>query len=160
MRDRPPFLPYDEDDDDSPAWQSALNRLRQMEEPAEPDESESPRYRPGKDDLVYPCPSCESFRTEQRHIARRICSAVGAAAGATSGAAAALSGVETGAAIGALGGPVGAICGGVAGAILAGLVAGAAGCATGAAFGEAIDNRILDAWRCLACGRTFTVRAG
>jgi hypothetical protein len=152
-------LPYDDEDDyDSPAWQSALNRLRQMDQSPEPDESESPRYRPGKGDLVFPCPSCESFRTEQRHIARRICSAVGAAAGATSGAAAVLSGAEAGAIIGTLGGPIGAVCGGVAGAVLAGLVAGAAGCATGAAFGEALDLKVLNNWQCLACGRTFTVR--
>lgn len=161
MHDRNSFSPYDdEDDDDSPAWQSALNRLRQMGEPPGPDEPESPRYRPGKGDLVHPCPSCESFRVEQRHIARRICSAVGAAAGATSAITASLSGAETGAAIGMLGGPVGAVCGGVAGAILAGLVAGAAGCATGAALGEALDLKVLDNWRCLACGRVFTVRPG
>ena len=139
--------------------QAGLHRLRHAHQPSEPDEDESPRFRPGKGDLVWPCPSCESFRTEQRHIARRIC-AVGAAAGATSGAAAALSGAEAGATIGMLGGPVSAVCGGVAGAILAGLVAGAAGCATGAAFGDALDHKVLDNWRCLACGRLFTVRLG
>lgn len=161
MRERPPFFPYDDEDDDGgPAWQSALNRLRHAHKPPEPDEGESPRYRPGKGDLVFPCPSCESFRTEQRHIARRIWSAIGAGAGATSGAAAVLSGAEAGATIGTLGGPIGAVCGGVAGAVLAGLVAGAAGCATGAAFGEALDLKVLNNWRCLACGRTFTVRMG
>lgn len=159
MRSGPPTFPYDDGEEaDDSAWQSALNRLREVHQPTEPDEGESPRYRPGKGDLVYPCPSCESFRTEQRHIARRIWSAIGAAAGATSGAAAVLSGVETGAVVGALGGPIGAVCGGVAGAVLAGLVAGAAGCATGAAFGEALDHKVLNNWRCLACGRTFTVR--
>ncbi|WP_208446956.1 hypothetical protein [Burkholderia anthina] len=159
MHSRPPTFSYDDgDEDDDAVWQSALNRLREVHQPTEPDEGESPRYRPGKGDLAYPCPSCESFRTEQRHIARRIWSAIGAAAGATSGAAAVLSGVETGAVVGALGGPIGAVCGGVAGAVLAGLVAGAAGCATGAAFGEALDHKVLNNWRCLACGRTFTVR--
>lgn len=159
MHNRPPFFPHnDGDEDEDPAWQSALNRRGQVHQPPEPDEGESPRYRPGKGDLAWPCPSCESFRTEQRHIARRICSAVGAAAGAMSGATAVLSGAETGAAVGSLGGPIGAVCGGVAGAVLAGLVAGAAGCATGAAFGDALDRQILNNWRCLACGRTFTVR--
>ncbi|WP_082758295.1 glycine zipper family protein [Burkholderia sp. MSMB1498] len=159
MHDRPSLFPYgDGDEDEDPAWQSALNRLRHVHQPPEPDEGESPRFRPGKGDLIWPCPSCESFRTEQRHIARRIWSAIGAAAGATSGAAAVLSGAETGAVAGALGGPFGAVCGGVAGAVLAGLVAGAAGCATGAAFGEALDHKVLNNWRCLACGRTFTVR--
>lgn len=159
MRDRPPFFPYDDEgDDDDPAWQSALNRLRNGHQPPEPNERESPRYRPGKSDLIWPCPYCESFRIEQRHVARRIWSAVGAAAGAMSGAAAVLSGAETGVVVGALGGPLGAVCGGVAGAVLAGLVTGAAGCATGAAFGEALDHKVLNNWRCLACGRTFTVR--
>ncbi|AIV82957.1 methyltransferase domain protein [Burkholderia pseudomallei MSHR3965] len=118
----------------------------------EPDEDDSARYRLDQSGPAWQCPSCQSLRTEQRHIARRICSAVGAAAGATSGTAAALSGVETGAAIGALGGPAGALCGGIAGAILAGLVADAAGCATGAAFGEALDQTIFDNMLCLACG--------
>lgn len=160
MHDRPPLFPFDDEDGDAPAWESALSGLRQTPPPPEPDEGESPRFRPGKGDLIWPCPSCESFRTEQRHIARRVCSAVGAAAGATSGAAAVLSGAETGAAVGALGGPIGVMCGGLAGAILAGLMAGAAGCATGAAFGEALDLKVLDNWRCLTCGRTFTVRPG
>jgi len=133
------------------------HRQHGLHPPPEPDERESPRFRPGKGNLIWPCPSCESLRTEQRHIARRICSAVGAAAGATSAIAASLCGAETGAAIGLLGGPVGAVCGGIAGAILAGLVAGAAGCATGAALGEAIDQTVLNNWRCLACGRVFTV---
>lgn len=154
MRERPPPFPYDGEDGDD-TWQQSLHGHQPSPGPGE---REGPRYRAGKGDLVYPCPSCESFRTEQRHIARRVCSAVGAAAGATSGAAAALSGGETGAVIGALGGPLGAVCGGVAGAILAGLVTGAAGCATGAVFGEALDHKVLDNWRCLACGRTFTVR--
>lgn len=155
MHDRPSLFPFD--DDEAPAWESALGRLRQTPAP-QPDEDESPRFRPGEGELIWPCPSCESFRTEQRHVARRMCSAIGAAAGATSGAAAVLSGAETGAAVGALSGPIGALCGCLAGAILAGLVAGAAGCATGAAFGEALDLKVLDNWRCLACGRTFTVR--
>ncbi|KGS39086.1 hypothetical protein X961_5847 [Burkholderia pseudomallei MSHR5613] len=161
MHDLPPSSPYDDGhENEDLAWHSAVRRLRQPHQPPEPDEAESPRFRAGKGDLVWPCPSCESFRTEQRHLARRICSAVGAAAGATSGAAAVLSGAETGALVGALSGPIGAMCGGVAGAILAGLVAGAAGCATGAAFGETLDHQVLNNWRCLACGRTFTVRPG
>ena len=154
MRERPLLFPYDEEEEGD----ASPPNLRGLPPPQHAEDRESPRFRPGKDDLIWPCPSCESFRTEQRHIARRICSTVGAAAGATSGAAAVLSGVETGAAIGTLGGPIGTVCGGIAGAVLAGLVAGAAGCATGAAFGEALDHKVLNNWRCLACGRTFTVR--
>ncbi|WP_423758926.1 hypothetical protein [Burkholderia sp. NLJ2] len=157
MRERPSFDPYEDDDGDD-TWQQRLYGLRQPLEP-ESGEDDSPRYRPDQGGLAWPCPSCESFRTEQRHIAQRICSAIGAAAGATSGTAAALSGVETGAAVGALGGPAGVLCGGIAGAILAGLVAGAAGCATGAVLGEALDQKVLDNMLCLACGRTFTVRS-
>jgi hypothetical protein len=153
MRECPPFLPYDEEEEGD-AWPRNLHGLPP---PQQAEDDESPRFRPGKG-LVWPCPSCSSLRTEQRHIARRVCSAVGAAAGATSGAVAVLSGAETGAAFGALGGPIGAMCGGVAGAVLAGLAAGAAGCATGAAFGEALDHKVLNNWRCLACRRTFTVR--
>lgn len=116
-------------------------------------------FHPGARDVRFPCPACQSPRTEPRHLARRIGGAVGAAAGATSAIAIALSGAETGAAIGMIGGPFGAVCGSLAGAILAGLVAGAAGCATGAAFGEAFDQKVLNNWRCLACGRTFTIPA-
>jgi hypothetical protein len=155
MRERPPFFPYDEEESNF-----RPRNLHGLPQPEEAEDHESPRFRPGKGDLVWPCPSCESFRTEQRHIARRVCSAVGAAAGATSGAVAVLSGAEAGAVIGTLGGPIGAMCGGIAGAVLAGLMAGAAGCATGAAFGEVLDQKVLNNWRCLACGRTFTVRTG
>ncbi|WP_080402661.1 hypothetical protein [Burkholderia ubonensis] len=153
MPERPPFFPYGDENEDN-AWQRDQHASHS---PQQPDTSESPRYRPGIGDVTYPCPSCESFRTEQRHIARRICSAVGAAAGATSAVAASLSGAEAGAVIGALGGPIGAVCGGIAGAVLTGLLAGAAGCTTGAALGEALDLKVLNNWRCLACGRTFTV---
>lgn len=157
MHDSLPFEPVDDE------WHRLHRGLHEPREPAEDSShfgDEVPRFHTGTRRVIYPCPSCESFHTEQRHIARRIWSAIGAAAGATSGAAAVLSGAEAGATIGTLGGPIGAVCGGVAGAVLAGLVAGAAGCATGAAFGEALDLKVLNNWRCLACGRTFTVRPG
>ncbi len=150
MHDRPPFLPFDDDED---AWLP--------ERPRPEAAGESPRLLSDAayqaENERYPCPQCQSIQTVPRHIARRIGSAVGAAAGATSAIALALSGAETGAAIGMIGGPVGAACGSLAGAILAGLVAGAAGCATGAAFGEALDQKVLNNWRCLACGRVFTL---
>lgn len=153
MHDRPPFLPFDDDED---AWLPGQPRQEATNEP--------PRFRFDAADHAKsersPCPQCESLQTVQRHIARRIGGAVGAAAGATSAMTLALSGAEIGAAIGMIGGPFSAVCGSVAGAILAGLVAGAAGCATGAAFGEALDQKVLNGWRCLACGRTFTIHAG
>jgi len=150
MHDRPPFIPFDDEEE---GWPSGPLRLPQS------DANEPPRFRASPTDGDYPCPQCESPRTVQRHIARRIFGAVGAAAGATTTIAAALSGAEAGAVFGVIGGPVGAVCGSIAGAILAGLVAGAAGCATGAALGEALDQKVLLGWRCLACGRTFTVHS-
>jgi hypothetical protein len=149
MHDRPPFLPYEDDEE---AWLPHTPRR---------DGDESPRFHAdpayGPESGRPPCPQCESTQTTPRHIARRIGGAVGAAAGATGAIALALSGAETGAAIGMIGGPVGAICGTLAGAILASLVAGATGCATGAVFGEALDQKVLNNWQCLACGRTFSV---
>ncbi|MFV8598102.1 hypothetical protein [Ralstonia pseudosolanacearum] len=139
--------------DDDEAWSSDADARR-------PDASEFFRSRRGAMGVAYPCPQCQSLRTEQRHVARRIGGAVGAAAGVTSGIAVMLSGAEAGAAVGLIGGPIGAACGGIAGAILAGLVAGAAGCATGAACGQAIDHMVLDNWRCFDCGRTFTSQPG
>ncbi|KGW25147.1 hypothetical protein [Burkholderia pseudomallei] len=148
MHDRPPFLPFDDDEE---AWPPEPHR--NTNEASFPHgataQTESERS---------PCPQCNSTQTVPRHVARRVFGAVGAAAGATGAIAAALSGAEVGAAIGIVGGPLGAACGSFAGAILAGLVAGAAGCATGAAFGEALDLKVLNNWRCLACGCSFTVR--
>ncbi|MGU7776306.1 hypothetical protein ACV229_39905 [Burkholderia sp. MR1-5-21] len=143
MHDYPPF-----DDEEEPSFSDS---------PRPDANSESMYYRPGVGP-VYRCPQCQSLHTEPRHIARRVGGAVGAAAGATSAIAIALSGAEAGAMAGLIAGPIGSACGGVAGAILAGLIAGAAGCATGAAFGEAVDQKILDNWRCLACRHTFSVQ--
>lgn len=150
MHDRPPFLPFDDDED---AWLPERPRPEAANEPAR--FSSDAAYR--AENECYPCPQCQSIHTVPRHIARRIGGAVGAAAGATSAIALALSGAETGAAIGTIGGPIGVVCGSLAGAILAGLMAGAAGCATGATFGEALDQKVLNNWRCLACGRVFTL---
>lgn len=122
------------------AW-SHTGRTRAMHEPPDTGSGQA-------------CPHCQSTRTEPRHVARRIGGAVGAAAGAGGAVAVALSGAEAGAAAGMIGGPLGS----VAGAILAGFVAGAAGCATGAAFGDTVDQKVLDNWRCLACGHTFSIQ--
>ena len=150
MHDRPPFLPFDDDED---AWLPKSHR----------NIDEAPSFPHGAtaqtESECSPCPQCNSTQTVPRHMARRIFGAVGAAAGATGAIAAALSGAEVGASIGIIGGPLGAACGSFAGAILAGLVAGAAGCATGAAFGEALDVKVLNNWRCLACGGAFTIRS-
>jgi hypothetical protein len=155
---RPPLRPFDDDDEDE--WlreQMHLNDHAFTSASPRPGDHEA-RNRPDTTELIYACPACESFRTQPRHIARRIGGAIGAAAGGTSATAAALSGAEIGVAIGAPGGPFGALCGGVAGAIIAGLAGAAAGCATGAALGETLDSKVLDNWRCRACGHTFSIR--
>lgn len=156
---RPPFLPFHDGDDDK--WRHEPTHRQDHEfarESHHPFGHEHPRYRPDIGEVILPCPDCESFRTESRHVARRVGAAIGAAAGGTSAAAAALSGAELGAAAGTLGGPFGVLCGSIAGAIIAGLAGAAAGCATGAALGETIDHKVLNNWRCRACGHTFSIR--
>lgn len=154
---RPPYLLFDEDDEDE-----RLREKMRLHETARASPSlfgqELPRYRPGTGEVIYACPACESFRTEPRHIARRIGGSIGATAGGISAVAAALSGAEIGAAAGTLGGPFGVMCGSIAGAVIAGLAGAAAGCATGAALGETVDQKVLDNWRCRACGHTFSIR--
>ncbi|MCP2086302.1 UNVERIFIED_ORG: ribosomal protein L37AE/L43A [Paraburkholderia sediminicola] len=151
------YPPFDDDDEDE--WLAEQLRLHERESTQTSPRAfdrDLPGCRPDTGDVIYPCPSCKSSRTERRHIARRIGGAIGATAGCTSAAAAALSGAEMGAAAGTLGGPFGVLCGSIAGAIIAGLAGAAAGCATGAALGETIDRKVLDNWRCCACGHTFS----
>lgn len=159
MHDRRlPHPPFDDDDEDE--WLCEHMHLYDREFASaspRPGDHEA-RYRPDTTELIYACPACESFRTQPRHIARRIGGAIGAAAGGTSAAAAALSGAEIGAVVGAPGGPFGVLCGSIAGAIIAALAGAAAGCATGAALGETLDSKVLDNWRCRACGHTFSSR--
>jgi hypothetical protein len=156
---RPLHPPYDEDEEDE--WlheQIHLHGHATAQDAPRPFGREPPRYRLDTGKMIYACPACESFRTEPRHIARRIGGAIGATAGGTSAVAAALSGAEIGAAAGTLGGPFGVLCGSIAGAVIAGLAGAAAGCATGAALGETVDQKVLDNWRCRACGHTFSIR--
>ncbi|MDR7007730.1 hypothetical protein [Paraburkholderia strydomiana] len=153
---RPPYLPFNEDDEGE--WLAEQLHPHEREPGQTPPafDHELPRYRPDTGEVIYACPACESLRTEARHVARRIGGAIGATAGGTSAASAALSGAESGAAAGTFGGPFGVLFGSIAGAIIAGLVGAAAGCATGAALGETIDREVLDNWRCRACGHTFS----
>lgn len=154
---RLPYQPFDDDEDEWLAEQLRLNEREPTQTSSRPFGQELPRRRSDMCDMIYACPACEAMRTEPRHIARRIGGAIGATAGGTSAAAAALSGAELGAAAGTLGGPFGVLCGSIAGAIIAGLAGAAAGCATGAALGETIDRKVLDNWRCRACGHTFSI---
>lgn len=156
MPEQPPSFPFDDDEDDD---QCNKSHYGYADSPAgQPDADAGARYfHGGSRDVRFPCPTCGSSRIEPRHVARRIGGVVGAAAGATSAMAIALSGAEAGAIAGLIGGPIGSASGCIAGAILAGLIAGAAGCVTGATCGEAIDQKVLDNWQCMACGRTFSL---
>lgn len=155
MHDRRLFGPFEEDDE----WHRPSQPNPRERHDDSPYDDELPRYRPDTGAVIYPCPACESLRTEPRHIARRIGGAIGAAAGGTGAVAAALSGAEIGAAVGTLGGPFGALCGAIAGAMIAGLAGATAGCATGAALGETLDQKVLGNWHCHGCGHTFTIRS-
>ncbi|WP_244129411.1 hypothetical protein [Burkholderia gladioli] len=155
MRERPSIGRFDDHPDER--WNESAYSQGDPSAGRPHASAASKHFQTGSHDVRFPCPACHSPRIEPRHVARRIAGAVGAAAGATSATAIALSGAEAGATAGLIAGPIGSTCGGIAGAILAGLVAGAAGCATGAACGEAIDQKVLNNWQCLACGRTFTL---
>lgn len=102
-----------------------------------------------------PCPQCGSERIETRDFAQRTGGALGGVAGAAGGVAGTLPGAQLGLAIGLAGGPFGATLGTVIGAILGGLCGAALGCEVGATFGQVVDDRVLDNYRCLACGHTF-----
>lgn len=106
--------------------------------------------------LITPaCPKCESPRVDTRNLGRKTGATVGAIAGATGGAALALSSSEgDSTSIRAV--PLVVAIGTVAGAVMGGIVGGAAGCATGSAFGELVDERVLNNFRCHACGHTFS----
>ncbi|WP_245004451.1 complement resistance protein TraT [Paraburkholderia sacchari] len=148
----PPHGPYDPDDihlhehdDDEPLEQGFVPPR------ARPNDHVS--LQPG---AAPPCPKCHSSRVHARHRARKTGGTIGAIAGTASGVAFALPGAETGAAVGALAGPAGAVCGAIAGAVIAGLIGGTAGCAAGSVFGEVVDDKVLDNFRCHACGNTFS----
>ena len=102
------------------------------------------------------CARCQSERVETQNYGKKIGGAVGAAAGVTSGVALVLSGAEAGAALGSMAGPVGLVAGGLAGSVIAVMMSGVAGCAAGAAFGNVVDENVLDKYRCVECGYTFS----
>lgn len=148
-----PHDPYDTDgmgqhehDDDEPLKQGFIP----------PHTRQNHTRTSGQPGLMPPCPQCQSNCVDARHRARRAAGAVGAVAGTASGVAFALSGAETGAAIAVLAGPAGAMCGAIAGAVIAGLIGGTTGCATGSVFGQVIDDKVLNNFRCHACGHTFS----
>tara|TARA_R110001583_G_scaffold87190_2_gene227837 strand:- start:363 stop:710 length:348 start_codon:yes stop_codon:yes gene_type:complete len=105
------------------------------------------------------CPNCQSHQVEAHNYAKKTGGAVGTIAGAAGGVAAAASGARIGAGLGMLVGPAGAVLGGLAGAIFGGIAGGAAGCTAGSALGEMIDETLLDNYKCMACGHSFSLEA-
>lgn len=105
------------------------------------------------------CPHCHSTYIETLGYGRRIGGTVGTVAGAASGAAGAMSGAEMGATAGLLVGPVGAILGGIVGALMGGIAGATVGGVAGSQLGRAVDENILDNYRCCSCNHTFGEQA-
>ncbi len=106
--------------------------------------------------MIYQCPNCLSERTEARHLARRTGGLIGTIGGSVGGAMSCMSGSRIGMTVGVVAGPPGMIVGGLLGALIGSLVGGTAGGLAGAQLGEVIDDRVLDNYRCLACGHCFS----
>jgi uncharacterized protein YcfJ len=98
------------------------------------------------------CPVCHSQRVVAREIGKKAGSLIGLAGGAAGGAVSTLEGAEVGATVGvAVAGPPGMMLGSLAGAMIGALI----GSIAGAQLGTLVDDKILDNYRCLACGVTF-----
>lgn len=110
--------------------------------------------------MVYRCPSCHSERIETRNLARKAGGLIGTLGGSVGGAASSLSGAEVGMTVGVVAGPPGMVLGGLLGALIGALVGGTAGGLAGSQLGELVDDRILDNYRCLACGHCFSHSPG
>ena len=52
--------------------------------------------------------------------------------------------------------PAGPLVGTIAGAVLGGIFGGILGCEVGTTLGKAVDKNILNNYRCVACGHTFS----
>lgn len=108
--------------------------------------------------MTIQCPRCQSASVITKDTARKIGALIGTVGGAAQGVTGAMAGAEVGAVIGLIAGPPGVLAGGMAGAILGGLAGAATGCIAGAKLGEVIDERVLDNYRCLDCGLSFSGR--
>ena len=98
------------------------------------------------------CPSCRSWRIGKKNYGKKAAGVIGASAGTYGGYVAAIAGARTGAAVGALTGPVG----GIGGAVIGALLGGATGASAGVVLGDVLDERVLDNYRCLDCGYSFS----
>ncbi|MBP7780177.1 MAG: hypothetical protein KA045_01410 [Burkholderiaceae bacterium] len=107
------------------------------------------------------CPLCQSERIETKDYAKKAGGFLGLIGGAASGIASARNGAQIGTVVGAtvgfVAGPLGSRLGSLAGAIIGGLVGAAAGAVSGAKLGQTVDDKILDNYRCLACGYCFSL---
>ncbi|ERS11495.1 hypothetical protein Q673_11030 [Marinobacter sp. EN3] len=98
------------------------------------------------------CPKCLSERIGKNNYGKKAAGVVGAAAGVYGGYASAIAGARTGAMVGAMAGPVT----GIGGAVIGGLLGGVTGVSAGIILGDVLDEQVLDNFRCLGCGHSFS----
>ncbi|RUT76771.1 hypothetical protein EHM94_17170 [Marinobacter sp. NP-6] len=99
------------------------------------------------------CPKCLSERTGKNNYGKKAAGVVGAAAGVYGGYASTIAGARTGAMVGAVAGPVS----GIGGAVIGGLLGGVTGVSAGIILGDVLDEVVLDNYRCLECGHSFSI---
>lgn len=105
--------------------------------------------------MCIPCPHCHSDQVAARAVGKKTGGFLGLVGGAASGATSALRGAAAGSTVGAaFAGPPGMLLGSLAGATLGALVGGI----TGIKLGTVVDDKLLDNYRCIACGLTFCHR--
>ena len=102
------------------------------------------------------CPHCRSHHVIARNYAKKVGRTLGSATGIAAGVTATLRGAYIGARIVNFAGPPGRVIGGMSGAILNTLIWGVMGGKAGATLGQVVDDHILDNYRCLRCGNTFS----
>lgn len=102
------------------------------------------------------CPHCRSTNVTTSNLGRKCTVMLGGVAGGIFSAATVWHGARVGAVVGAPTGPAGALLSAVAGAVLAALAGAATGCAAGGVVGDMIDHKVLNNYRCLACGHRFS----
>ena len=102
------------------------------------------------------CPHCRSTNITTLNHGRKSAVMLGGLAGGICSAATVWQGARIGAVVGTPAGPAGALLSAVAGAVLAALAGAATGCAAGGVVGDLIDYKVLNNYRCVACGHRFS----
>lgn len=102
------------------------------------------------------CPNCHSSRIGKNNYGKKSAGLIGASAGAYGGYMSAVSGARAGALLGVAAGPGGAAIGGIGGAVIGALLGGSTGATAGVALGTVLDEKVLDNYRCLECGLSFS----